>query len=64
MRAKRRTTTGRDAMHRLVERRALKLMRLGVGTREDERRWARDAGLPVAELRSRAAQHKTQGTVS
>jgi hypothetical protein len=46
-----RTTTERD---RLAESRALKLMRLGVATPEDERRWARAAGLTVAELRRRA----------
>jgi hypothetical protein len=67
MRAKRRTNAERDAMHRIVERRALKLMRLGVGTPEDQRRWARDAGLPVAELRKRSedaaksSRHATSG---
>jgi hypothetical protein len=44
----------RDLGHELAERRALKLMRIGVGTPTDERRWARAARLPVAELRARA----------
>jgi hypothetical protein len=29
---------------------------------EDERRWARDAGLPVAELRARAAAHHSSAS--
>jgi hypothetical protein len=53
MRAKR-PTTERDNGNALAERRAIKLMRIGVGTPEDERRWARAAALPVAELRRRA----------
>lgn len=56
MRAKRRNPDERDFLHRLSERRALKLMWLGVGTPEDERRWGRAAGLPVAELRARARE--------
>lgn len=54
MKTKPRSTTERDVLHRLNERRALRLMALGAGTPEDERRWARLAGLPVAELRARA----------
>jgi len=54
-----RTTTERDTLHRLNESRALKLMRLGAGTPEDERRWARAAGLSVAELRARAAGRRS-----
>jgi len=48
----------RDFLHRLNERRALKLMALGLGTPQDERRWARAAGLPVAELRRRSSGAK------
>jgi hypothetical protein len=54
---KRRTTDRpleRDWHHRLHERVALKLIAVGAGTPERERRWARNAGLPVAELRRRA----------
>jgi hypothetical protein len=54
MKAKKINTGERDALHRLHERVALKLMAAGAGTPEDERRWARAAGLPVAELRARA----------
>lgn len=44
----------RDFLALLHEKRAIKLMRFGGWTPEDERRWARLAGLPVAELRRRA----------
>jgi hypothetical protein len=47
--------TERDNVDRIAERYALKLMRLGVGTPDEERRWARACRLPVAELRARAA---------
>jgi hypothetical protein len=50
--------TERDNVDRIAERVALKLMRIGVGTPEDERRWARECRLPVAELRHRAAQNR------
>jgi hypothetical protein len=59
MRTKKQTSAGRDWLHRLHERRAVKLMALDAGTPEDERRWARAAGLPVAELRARAIAHRT-----
>jgi hypothetical protein len=48
--------SSRDLGHQLHERRALKLMAVGAGTPERERRWARAAGLPVAELRRRASE--------
>jgi hypothetical protein len=52
------TPARRDWLDRLRERRGLKLMRLGLGTPADERRWARECRLPVAELRRRAAQNR------
>jgi hypothetical protein len=54
LKARKRQARHRGFLELLKERRARKLMGLGVGTPEDERRWARNAGLPVAELRRRA----------
>jgi hypothetical protein len=61
MKARTRQTAERDAVDRLRERRALKLMALGHVSPGMERQLARLARLPVAELRARAKAFRETG---